>query len=223
MNWIKESHSRAQANRDHFKLHSIDIIIKDALPENINPDFVFKYVAKHIPSYLFNGVDIVYIGQFDFLKEKQVNALYEDGAIYITNQQDSNQDLVDDIIHEIAHSVEEVFVEMIYKDRHMRKEFLGKRERLFWILQSNDYKPFQKIRNTYEYDKEIDMYFFEDVGYETMWHIIPGLFPTPYSTTSLREYFAVGFEEYFIGDKKALKEKCPILFSKIQELDFMED
>jgi len=223
MNWIKESQARSQRNRNHYKLHAIDIFIKDSLPDNIDPNSVFEYITKHISSYLLSGVDIIYIGEFEVFKQKQANAVYEDGAIYVTNEQSSNQDLIDDIIHEIAHSVEERHSDLIYGNGLLKKEFLGKRERLFWILQSNDYKPFTKMRTSYEYDKDIDFYFFKDVGYENMWHIVPGLFPTPYSATSLREYFAIGFEEYFIGERSDLKKTCPILFSTIKELDFMED
>lgn len=223
MNWIKESFAKSKKIRNHFKLHAIDIFIKDPLPDNIDPDFVFKYVSKQIPSSLLRGVDIVYVGQFDVFREKKVNAIFEDGAIYITNQQSSNQDFVDDIIHEIAHATEEMHTELIYEDQLLKREFLAKRKNLYWVLQTNDYKPYSKIANTYHYDKEIDMYFYEDVGYDSMWHIITGIFPTPYSATSLREYFAIGFEEYFIGDRALLKRDCPVLYVKLRELDFMED
>lgn len=223
MNWIKESQTRSIKLRNHYKLHEVDIFIKDALPDNIDPDSVFSYISKNIPNHFLQGVDIIYIGNFDIFREKQVNAIYEDGAIYVTNKQDNNQDLIDDIIHEIAHSVEEKYRDMIYGDLILRKEFLGKRKRLYWILQTNDYKPYSKIENTYHYDKEIDMYFYKDVGYEAMWYIIAGLFPTPYSATSLREYFAIGFEEFYMGEKSTLKQQCPILFSKLEELDYMED
>ena len=161
--------------------------------------------------------------EFEVFKEKQVNAIYEDGAIYVTNKQDSDRDLIDDIIHEIAHSIEENHTELIYQDALLKREFLGKRERLFWTLQSNDYKPYSKMRTSFVYDEDIDLYFYKDVGYEAMWHLINGLFPSPYSATSLREYFAIGFEEYYLGERSSLKRDCPILFSKIKELDFMED
>jgi hypothetical protein len=223
MNWIKESYTRSKSIRNHYKLHNIDIFIKDSLPKNIDPDNVFTYISNRIPQHLLNGVDIIYIGEFKVFKERDINAIYEDGAIYVTNAQDSEHDLIDDIIHEIAHSVEERYTELIYEDSLLKKEFLGKRERLFWILQSNDYKPYSKIRNTFVYDEQIDLYFYKEVGYEAMWNIVTGLFPSPYSATSLREYFAIGFEDYYIGDRASLKRDCSILFSKLKDLDFMED
>jgi len=222
MNWISESQARSKKLRNHYKVHEVDIFIKDAMPDNINPDSVFSYLSKKIPFHFFAGIDIIYIGNFDVFREKQVNAIYEDGAIYVTNEQDSNQDLIDDIIHEIAHSLEEKYRELIYDDETLKKEFLGKRKRLYWILQTNDYKPYRKIENTYHYDKQIDMYFYKNVGYEAMWHIVNGLFPTPYSATSLREYFAVGFEEFYLNSGSDLKKLCPVLYSKLEELEYME-
>jgi hypothetical protein len=222
MNWIIESQARSMGLRNHYKMHEVDIFIKDALPKNINADSVFSYITRKIPFHFFSGVDIIYIGNFEVFREKQVNAIYEDGAIYVSNDQDNNQDLIDDIIHEIAHSVEEKYRDLIYGDDAIMKEFLSKRKSLYWILQSNDYKPYRKIQSTYHYDEDIDLYFYKDVGYEAMWHIINGLFPTPYSATSLREYFAIGFETFYINDRTDLKRLCPVLYSKLEELDYLE-
>ena len=87
---------------------------------------VFSSFKKIIPSHLLSGVDIIYIGQFDVFKEKEVNAVFQDGAIYVTNEQSSVKDMVDDIIHELAHSVEEKFTEFIYDDNALKEEFLKK-------------------------------------------------------------------------------------------------
>jgi Mlc titration factor MtfA (ptsG expression regulator) len=50
-----------------------------------------------------------------------------------------------------------------------------------------------------------------------------GLFPSPYAATSLREYFAIGFEHYYLKDRKVLKRDCPVLYNKLAELEFPED
>ena len=94
------------------------------------------------------------------------------------------------------------------------------------------FKGLQKINqqlllltDSTDFDKFCDFLIkdYKDVGYEALWHIISGLFPTPYSATSLREYFAIGFEEYYIRDNSTLRTECPILYSKISELEFLED
>ena len=108
MDWIFESHKKSKILKDHYKLHDIDVYIKDKLPSHIDFDLCLKKVAKLVPSYLLGGVDIIYVGQFDFLKDRNINALYSDGAVYITNEQDDNQDIIDDIIHEISHSLRSV-------------------------------------------------------------------------------------------------------------------
>ena len=204
-------------------MKEIDIFIKDSLPESINPDEVFRFISNRIPSHLMSGVDIVYVGDFDMFKEREINALYKDGAIYVSNKQDTKEDMIDDIIHEIAHSVEERYTNHIYDDQSLKKEFLGKRGRLYHTLLNNDNKPYSKIRNTYLYDQDIDAYFYKEVGYESLWYMTVGLFPSPYAATSLREYFAIGFEHFYLKDRTELKNTCPMLYNKLSELEFPED
>ena len=223
MNWVRKSIRNSKRIRDHYKMHEIDIYIKEPLPEHINADLVFSSISKMIPSHLLRGIDIIYVGEFKVFKEKRVNAVYQDGAIYVTNNQDIEEDMIDDIIHECAHSVEETFKDYIYNDNLLKREFLGKRRKLHALLDAYSYKPPSKLRSEVYYDKEIDMYLYKDVGYETLWNMIGSLFPTPYSITSLREYFAIGFEEHFMKGNNSLKRDCPLLYSKLIGLEYMED
>ena len=109
MKWLNESMNKSKKMKDTYSLHDIEIFIKDQLPEHIDMDFVLKYIKMRIPYALLRGVDMIYIGQFKHLKEKETNAVYMDGAIYLTNEQDDDKDMIDDIIHEVAHSVEELY------------------------------------------------------------------------------------------------------------------
>jgi len=222
MNWIRESVKRSNKLKDHYKMQDIDIFIKDPLPAYISPDLVFSTFSKLIPHHLLSGVDIIYVGEFNVFKEKGTNAVFQDGAIYVSNDQSSNQDMIDDIVHELAHSVEEKFTQFIYDENDLKNEFLGKRERLYDILHAYKYNPSFSIKTSYHYDEDIDMYFYKEIGYDVMWNLINGLFPSPYSATSLREYFAIGFEYYFMGDKNTIKKLCPTLYSKIEDLEYME-
>ncbi len=223
MSWIFESMNKSKRMKDHYKLHDINIFIKDRLPEGINIDFVLKYISKRIPSYLLRGVDMIYIGQFKQLNDREVNALFEDGAIYMTNVQDDDKDMIDDIIHEIAHSIENLYGERIYDDGRISREFLAKRKRLYSDLDNYGYSPPKEVQYALDFSQDLDDYFYKEVGYDTMWNFINGLYPSPYAATSLREYFARGFEEYVMENKKQLKETCPALYSKIKELYEMED
>lgn len=221
--WIHKSIDKSKKLRDHYKMHEVDIFIKDALPEHVDVDFVFSTISKKVPSHLLSGVDIIYVGQFDVFKEKEVNAVYQDGAIYVTNNQSNEMDMIDDLIHEVAHSAEERFTETIYSDNIIKREFLTKRSRLYDLLLSYQYEPPLNVKRTHHYDKDVDIYFYKTVGYEAMWNLINGIFPSPYAATSLREYFAIGFEEYFLNDKRTIAKLCPALFSKLEEIEYLED
>jgi hypothetical protein len=80
-----------------------------------------------------------------------------------------------------------------------------------------DVKLEQFLKIKYDYD--FDMFLFQDVGYPLLNNLVIGLFPSAYSVTSLREYFAVGFERYYMKDYKNLIKTCPILIKKINILN----
>jgi len=223
MKWLNESMDKSKKLKDTYSLHDIEIFIKDQFPESINVDFVLKYIKARIPYELLRGVDMIYVGKFKHLDEKEANAIYMDGAIYLTNEQDDDMDLIDDIVHEIAHSVEELYGHGIYDDGAVQREFLGKRKRLFADLKANDYAPPEELQYETDYTQKIDDYLYQDVTYDAMWHFVGGLFPSPYAATSLREYFARGFEEYVIGNKQELAQLCPVLSRKLNQLHTMED
>ena len=151
--------------------------------------------------------------------EKELNALYKDGVLYVSNMQDSNTDMLDDIIHEVAHAVEDHNHDLIYEDERILLEFLGKRKRLYELLKSEGYDVTieQFLTTTYDYD--FDMLLFQDIGYPILETLTLGLFLSPYSVTSINEYFAVGFENFYMDETNYVKKICPILLEKIFYLD----
>ena len=178
-------------------------------------------ISQKIPDIFFENVDVVYVGQFDIFRERQINAVFKDRAIYVTNEQDNEKDMIDDIVHEIAHAVEEQFRDFLYDDGEIKQEFLGKRKRLQQALSSEGIQTSNRsILNT-EYSKEFDNFLYNDVGYEIISNLTMGLFLSPYSATSLREYFAIGFEEFFIGDQNYLKKISLQIFNKINNLIYL--
>ena len=184
--------------------------------------FVYKYINARIPFHLTTGIDIIYIGQFPEMREREINAYYEDGAIYVTNIQDDEMDMIDDIIHELAHAVERNNDELIYGSGLIQKEFIAKRKNLFVYLQEMFDVPEDFLINI-EYDREIDDFLYKTVGYDILNQMVVNIFVSGYAATSDSEYFARGFEEYFIGDKDLLKELSPVLFRVIDELVHLED
>ena len=223
MNWLEESVKRSQKLKDHYMLKGIDIYVKDQLPQEIDVDFVIKYVAKRLPDHVLSNIDIIYIGHFQDLVDRDVNALWQNGAIYITNDQDSEMDMIDDLIHEIAHSNEKQFEQIIYEDRKLEKEFLYRRKKLAEILIDKKYGVPPGFIYNVEYDKVIDDFLYEKVTYEVLWQMVPGIFPSPYAATSLREYWAKGFEQFYMGKRESLRTTTPVLFSKLMLLHNLED
>lgn len=204
-------------------LKGIDIYVKDQLPQEIDVDFVIQYVAKRLPDHVLTNIDIIYVGKFQDLIDRDVNALWQNGAIYITNDQDSEIDMIDDLIHEIAHSNEKQFQQIIYEDGKMEREFLVKRKSLARILVNLKYSPPPTFIHSSEYDKAIDDFLYEKITYQTLWQLIPGIYISPYAATSLREYWAKGFEEFYMGKKEDLRSVSPVLFSKLMQLHNLED
>ena len=107
----------------------------------------------------------------------------------------------------------------IYSDHKIHEEFLGKRKRLFEILKAEGYNASIDDFYEVEYDKDFDYFLYREVGYPTLTMMTIGLFLNPYSATSLREYFASGFEESYIGDRAYVKKISPQLFLKIEDLE----
>ena len=205
-----------------YNLSGVDVYIKDKLPEEIDPDFVFNYISARIPFHLTRNIDVIYIGQFPEMKDREINAYYEDGAIYVTNKQDEDIDMIDDIVHELAHGVEENNEEVIYGSGRLQSEFKAKRRNLYTIIQEMFSVP-KGFITTIDYSKEIDEFLYKTIGYDILNQLVVNIFISGYAATSVSEYFARGFEEYFIGDKSTLKQLSPVLYSIIDKLVHLED
>jgi hypothetical protein len=64
---------------------------------------------------------------------------------------------------------------------------------------------------------------YTQIGYPALSAYANGLFYSPYASTALREYFARGFEAYFLHkDLKTLANISPILYNRIETLADME-
>ena len=220
--WINETAKAGRKLKDMFDLNGVNVYIKDRLPDDIDPDFVFNYISSRIPFHLVRNVDIIYVGTFPKMKERDLNAYYEDGAIYVTNQQEEDMDMIDDIIHELAHSVERNNEEFIYGSGNLQREFKAKRRNLYTLMNEMFDVP-KDFLSDIEYNKGIDMFLYKTVGYEILNQLVTNIFVSGYAATSVSEYFARGFEEYFIGDKDSLKQISPVLYRIINELVHLED
>jgi len=209
--------SRKQGN-EYFLFGNVYVYVRDNLPENVSLEEAFQFIYSKIPQHLFSEVEAVYVGDFDELRERQVQSVYKDGTIYVTNMQSNTMDMIEDIVHELSHSLEEPYGMFIYGDARISSEFIGKRIRLRDILEGYDFETDKMDFENPEFDKDFDEYLHKEVGYPVLINLTLGLYNSPYAATSLREYWASGFEEYILGDRETIKSISPVLFEKIEEI-----
>jgi len=217
--YILENSAQNKSEFKEYKLFDKPVYVINPISAGVSLDKVLHDIESKVPASLTANFDNIYIGTFeDFSRNgKNFNAIYKDGTIYVSNSQDNEEDMLDDIIHEIAHSLEERNREEIYGDQALENEFLGKRKFLHHIL------PLDKRANMVyflnpSYDEQFDMYLYRDVGYETLRSLTSDLFYSPYAITALKEYWANGFENYFLKDRGRLKDLSPALYHKIKTL-----
>ena len=203
----------------HFTVENIEVFIKDEVEnEQVSVKNVVNIVAQKIPKHLLRNVDSIYVGQFSFLNSRNFEAAYENSSIFVTNIQDNELDMVDDIIHEVAHSVEEIYSRYLYSDQKLATEFKRKRKQLHQVL-GKDYDVNRKVFMNLDYDQELDEFLYSTVGYQALTTLSPNIFHSPYASTSLSEYFADGFEAFYMReDIPKLKRISPELYKKLSGL-----
>ena len=195
------------------------VVVKDPLPSNVNLKTVLTRLEKNTPKTFVHNLECIFVGEFDVLEQRQVQALYLDGAIYITNNQDSEEDIYDDLVHEMAHVIEEMSSNEIYGDGTVEREYTEKKKKLFDILEQEGYNVYDEF-DVYdvEFDQTYDQFLHATVGYDRLAILTPNIFASPYAATSLSEYFANGYEHYLTGARKDVKDLSPNLFDKLEDI-----
>jgi hypothetical protein len=215
---------RSRRNNMTQKLISgIYVMIKDPLPKHISIEDSVAKITGRLPDHFLRLVDVIYVGDFDFLREKNVNAVFMENAIYITNDQDDQEDMLDDVFHEFAHAVEKVNQYEIYSDGAIESEFLSKRHKLEVLLNYEGHKTDQYNFSNPNFDQNLDNFLYKEVGYEKIRNIGSNMFLGAYSVTSLSEYFSVSFEKYYLNDRKMVRLLTPAVFEKLELLHNNEE
>jgi len=202
---------------DFYTSRGLHVYFREPLlNDEIDVEKVISNVESKLPKHLTSEVEMVIFGQFDEFAERNINAAYKDGALYISNFQDDEADLYDDIVHEISHSLEAPYGFEIYGDEKLKNEFLRKREIMHDLLWANGIKIPKSLFMNVEYDQEFDEAMYKDVGYQKLSQLLMGVFISPYAATSLAEYFATGFTEFYThSEHKFLQKVSPELYKKI--------
>jgi len=213
--YIIESAEKAQnLNRDYEIFGRVTVKLNDYLPNNVSIKDVIKSIENRIPEHVLYDVDAIYIGDCKPLEDREVDSIYVSGSILVKPNQASNKDLFNTLVHEFAHAIEETAKNFIYADGDVGSEFLGKRNRLYNMLK-DDYKISKKQFLNVNFDQGMDDFLSKDIGYTNLNLLTNGLFLSPYASTSLREYFANGFEHYYIEGPHLVKQISPAVHHKI--------
>jgi len=208
----------------YFSIKSVQVSIKDPLPEDLSAKSIVSRALEKIPKHLLSNLDVIYIGQFKELKKRDLQAIYKDASIFASNEHRSEDSMIDDIVHEVAHSVEETYGALIYSDVEIEREFLRKRGLLHTILKDQGFNLDLSFFQKTSYDYMFDQFLYKEVGYPMLAAHTVNLFHSPYAATSLREYFADGFEAFFMKeDLPRLKNVSPKLYNKLVDLLQLQD
>jgi len=222
---LQQSQTNMLAERKRFYFNrGVEFVVKDKLHDDINIEKIMGLLRSNLPISSYIGIKNVYFGEFDILTKRKLTALHHKDNIYIDSTKAKHEkDVIDDLVHEFAHRFEENNSEKIYEDGKIINEYLGKMNRLHDLI-TQDYDldyfgmSYFDFINT-EYDPKFDKFLYEKVGYTEIENMAPTLFIRPYAATSVREYFATGFEDYYLEGGLQLKKISPILYSRIELLD----
>lgn len=220
-NYIKKKKSEER----NYTLSGIEILVRDPVSDDVNIKNVIEKAITLVPRNLFKFIKKINIGQFEILNNRELDALYKDNTIYLTNLQKSEFDMLDDIVHEVAHSLEEVYSDLIYSDGKIKEEFIIKRRIMQKHLKQAGHHISPEKYSIVSYDEEFDIFLYQDVGYKALSSLTSSLFLSPYAATSLREYFANGFENILLSQEsyQILRKLSPRLFEKLIELISLEE
>ncbi len=209
---------------DFYTSTGLHVFFKDPV-ENVDVEKVVSKVESSIPEHLLSEVEMIIIGWFDEFEERSLNAFYDSGTLYVSNIQDDFMDMYDDMIHEISHSLEEPHGYFLYGDKKIEDEFLRKRKYLHDIVWKMGFKTPLAVFMNPEYNEEFDMFLYEKIGYDKLSTAVAGVFVSPYAATSLREYFATGFTEFYLhpDEHGFLQKVSPELYKKLVLLQNPEE
>tara|TARA_R100000234_G_scaffold49340_1_gene29611 strand:+ start:1877 stop:2569 length:693 start_codon:yes stop_codon:yes gene_type:complete len=220
-NTIEYIKNRSSLIQENISVNSVDVDIQSEVPDNVNISKILTIVKGTLPKSYFKKLDGIVIADLEEFERRNISAKYseDDNKLYLSaDRQDNNADMLDDVYHEIGHHVETLYPEQIYGDKAIQDEFLLKRKQLYFELASEGYNMTPYNLANPVYNKDLDDFFYKRVGKRMMNMVTAGISIRPYAMVSLKEYFAVGFEQYYLGNDKDLHKISPVLYKKISEL-----
>tara|TARA_R110002020_G_scaffold421418_4_gene630541 strand:- start:28648 stop:29265 length:618 start_codon:yes stop_codon:yes gene_type:complete len=198
-----------------YYIYNVPLFVVEETSEDIDLPLFCSEVEEILPPRVFRNIDVIYVGNFKELRGR--NAAFTNGAVYMSANEPTNFDMIENLVHEVAHSLETEYGWDIYTD-DLLDEFKSKRTKLYHILTAHDYHINPSLYGFTEYNEKFDDFLANTVGYPTLLNLTMGLFVSPYGATSLQEYFANGFEKYFLDNPRTVNDISPILYRKIEDI-----
>ncbi|MEK9770042.1 MAG: hypothetical protein VW683_14100 [Betaproteobacteria bacterium] len=213
--FITESHDK----NTHKGVLGVEFIIEDKGKFNsMDLKFFINKLKETLSPKALNHVNKIKLGNYSKLDKENYKSYYKDGTIYLSNNVDFVEDILMNFFHELAHSFEKPYYGQIYEDGFLAKEFKNKRNQLKNVISMYEGgRPPPFDFNQINYSKELDDYLANTIGYDKLWKYCSGIFTNPYAATSLREYFAAGFENWLKGDQEMLYRMSPVLYNKLRQ------
>ena len=103
---------KEQQNIEYLLFNSIPIIIKDKLSNNIDIKNLINSIENALPYSFRKLINSIIILDDPTFSQRKINAFYYNSSLYISNNQDNENDILDDIVHEYSHALEEKFEEV---------------------------------------------------------------------------------------------------------------
>jgi len=227
MNQLKKYITNKQNVKTYWIFSRTNVVWIPAEQESPSNAFdmvkAIRKIEESLPEYLFTLIEQIDVRYHEDLQARDIEAAYDSGTIYIQNSIPSEDKFFEYVVHEIAHALEQVYGYEIYADSSIENEF--KRKRSLLVEKMVAYKaeiPEQVVHllnHEIDYCKELDNYINNVIGYENLTEYIIGLFITPYSIISLSEYFADGFENFFVGEKALVKAISPAIYEACNNIE----
>lgn len=108
--------------KPHKLFDKIDISFLSPYPDVIELGTVVEEIENKVPPCLFQEVDVIYVGNLDFLSDESVSSKYMDNAIYLTNMVAYESDIVCDIIFALGEFLEKKYMHLIYENTKVVQE-----------------------------------------------------------------------------------------------------
>lgn len=193
----------------------INVTVKEPFTDpEVNLAHILRTIRSKIPKSILEKIDVIYVGDFDFVER----AVYQDNAIYLSNNIVNEKEIISNIVHEIGAQVEEEFSEYLYGDDKLCNEFKEKRLQFYELLNKEEISASEEDFLNIEESESFEKFLFEEVGYSELKRLTSDIFYSPYSISWVEEYIKSGFAAYILGDKKSLKTLCPVLYNKIYNI-----